>query len=83
MAKLRIEEIMGLRGINTQKELAEKIGMSEAGLSKSLRGNPRMDTLEKIATELGVEIGDLFESVHSNKVQCPYCKNMIELNQLK
>lgn len=81
MIKLRIEEVMELKGISTQKELAEKIGMSEAGLSKALRGNPKLDTLERIALELDVEITDLFESDNSNKVRCPFCQNTIQLNK--
>lgn len=81
MIKFRIEELMTLKGIHTQKELAERIGMSEAGLSKALRGKPKLDTLERIALELNVEIADLFESEHSNRVKCPFCKNTIELNK--
>lgn len=45
----------------TQKELAERIGLSAVGLSKAINGNPTKDTLEKIASALNVRITELFE----------------------
>ena len=58
--KLRILEICKQAGI-TQKELAERIGLSAVGLSKAINGNPTKDTLEKIASALNVKITELFE----------------------
>lgn len=58
--KLRILEICKQAGI-TQKELAERIGLSAVGLSKAINGNPTKDTLEKIASALNVRITELFE----------------------
>ena len=58
--KLRILEICKQVGI-TQKELAERIGLSAVGLSKAINGNPTKDTLEKIASALNVKITELFE----------------------
>ena len=58
--KLRILEICKQAGI-TQKELAERIGLSAVGLSKAINGNPTKDTLEKIASVLNVRITELFE----------------------
>lgn len=58
--KLRILEICKQAGI-TQKELAERIGLSAVGLSKAINGNPTKDTLEKIASALNVRITKLFE----------------------
>lgn len=60
MQGLRIKEIMQEKGI-TQKKLAEDIGVAEISLSRSLRGNPTLDTLERIATALNVPITNLFE----------------------
>ncbi|WP_174715410.1 helix-turn-helix domain-containing protein [Chryseobacterium arthrosphaerae] len=39
--KLRIKEICDEKGI-MQKELAERINITEVGLSKSLNGNPTL-----------------------------------------
>ena len=58
--KLRILDICKQAGI-TQKELAERIGLSAVGLSKAINGNPTKDTLEKIASALNVKITELFE----------------------
>ena len=58
--KLRILDICNQVGI-TQKELAERIGLSAVGLSKAINGNPTKDTLEKIASALNVKITELFE----------------------
>ena len=58
--KLRILDICKQAGI-TQKELAERIGLSAVGLSKAINGNPTKDTLEKIANALNVRITELFE----------------------
>ena len=58
--KLRILDICKQEGIS-QKELAERIGLSAVGLSKAINGNPTKDTLEKIASALNVKITELFE----------------------
>ena len=70
---LRIIEICKQKGI-TQKELAEKIGMSAVGLSKAINGNPTIKTLEKIADALGVNVWDLF--VQDKYINCPKCKGI-------
>ena len=58
--KLRTLDICKQAGI-TQKELAERLGLSAVGLSKAINGNPTKDTLEKIANALNVRITELFE----------------------
>lgn len=66
--RLRIKEICAEKGI-TQKELAEKAGMTEVAISTMK--NPTKETLEKIAIALGVEVGDLFEKEKTpKKVLC-------------
>lgn len=56
--RTRIREIINERGI-TQKELSEKIGVSEVGLSKSLNGNTSRSMIEKISKALDIPIDDL------------------------
>lgn len=53
--KIRIEKGM------TQKEIAEKCGINDANIRKyeSGRQNPKIDTIEKIAKALDVEISEL------------------------
>jgi len=57
--KLRVLEICKEKGV-TQKQLSKNIGMSETGLSKSINGNPTLETLIKIARSLDVPITELF-----------------------
>ena len=60
-------------GIN-QTELADKIGLSRVGLSKAINGNPTVDTLERIATALNVDITDLFKKNDSGEDVNGYIK---------
>lgn len=57
---LRIKEIAKNKGI-TITELAEKLGITQTTLSRTINGNPTIETLLKIAEILGVHITDLFE----------------------
>ena len=43
------------------KELAAKMGVDPAALTRALRGNARLDTIQKMANALGVSIKSLFE----------------------
>lgn len=45
----------------TRRDLAKKMGIMEASLSRSLKGNPTLETLEKIAKALDVSIKSLFD----------------------
>ena len=58
--RTRIKELCQERGI-TQKELAEKMGISDISLNKTLRGDyPQLQSLERIANALDVDISELF-----------------------
>lgn len=64
--RFRILELCKEVGIN-QTELADKIGLSRVGLSKAINGNPTVDTLERIANALKVDITDLFKKNDSGE----------------
>jgi transcriptional regulator with XRE-family HTH domain len=55
----RIKEILKEKGMS-QKELAEKLGMSDVGVSKIVNGSTTKDTMKKIAEILGVETEVLY-----------------------
>ena len=57
--KLRIKEVCQMCN-TTQKELAEKLGVSEVTLSRAANGSTSLPLLEKIAGVLGVEVSELF-----------------------
>jgi transcriptional regulator with XRE-family HTH domain len=78
--KLRVKEI--LRDLEkNQKWLAEKVGVAEISLSRSINGNPSLETLEKIANALEVPISELFEKQGNNSVNCPNCGARLELKK--
>lgn len=43
------------------KDLAANMGIDPAALTRALSGNCRLDTMQKIATALGVSMKSLFE----------------------
>lgn len=63
---LRINEIRKDKGY-TLKELADKIGVSLSGLNQQIGGNPTIETLEKIAGALDVEVWELFTTSTSKE----------------
>lgn len=71
---LLINDICKEQGI-TQKELAEKIGITPVGLNKAINGNPTKTTLEKVAKALNVKVSDLFaEDEEPKKEKILSCK---------
>lgn len=78
---LRIKEILKEKGM-TQKELAQKMGVAEISLSRSVNGAPTLTTLEKIADALGVEVSELF-APSRNVIRCPHCGALLEFSEKK
>ena len=70
--QLRVKEILKERGLS-QKDLAGKMGVAEISLSRSINGNPSMDTLIKMAEALDVEMGELFSARSNDEIICPKC----------
>ncbi len=60
---LRISQIRAIRGLS-QRRFADMIELDRATLSRieSGIGNPTMETLERIAEGLEVDVADLFSS---------------------
>ena len=46
------------------KELAAKMGIDPAALTRALGGNARLDTMQKMANALGVSLKSLFEPMN-------------------
>lgn len=59
--ELRVKEVCKEKGV-TLAEVASKIGIAQASLSKMLGGNPTIGTLEKISDALNVPITELFST---------------------
>lgn len=83
MAKLLVKDILLARGM-TQKELADKVGVSKTALNYVLNGEAngrsvQLRTLEGIAKALDVQIGDLFERSEGVRCMCPACGGLIRV----
>ena len=81
MYMLRVKELCKEKHL-TQKELSERIGIAEISLSRSINGNPTLETLEKIAAALGVEVSELF-APKSNTIVCPKCGTVLDVTERK
>ena len=69
---LRIKELCKERGI-LFKDLAAKLGVTDVSLRTTIKGNPTIGSLEKIADALGVEVAELFRPSDTSKIICPHC----------
>lgn len=78
MGKFRIVELCREKGI-TQKELAERVGLSPIGLAKASSGNPTFETLERIASGLGVTPAELLAPPAEGVLTCPHCGKSIAI----
>ena len=78
--EFRIAEILKSKGI-TQKDLAEKIGISRVGLSKAINGNTTITTLRRIAAALEVSVPELLAPQPSNTITCPKCGTVLEVKE--
>ncbi|MDR1883739.1 MAG: helix-turn-helix transcriptional regulator [Prevotella sp.] len=57
---LKIKKVLKDRGMSVQ-DLAAKMGITRIALSYQINGNPTLETLNKIAEHIGVDISELFE----------------------
>lgn len=60
MEELRLEELLEKAGMKSLQELADRMGIERASLSRSLNGSPTYAMLYNIAEALGVNVPDLF-----------------------
>lgn len=78
--ELRLKEILKEKGV-LHKELAERLGVTDIALRASLKGNPTIGTLERVADALGVPVAELFEPQPSNAVRCPHCGGVLHIDK--
>lgn len=76
---MRIKEILAEKGM-TMADLAEKAKMQQPAISRAMTGNPTVETLERIASALEVNITELF-APKSNTIICPKCGTMLEVKE--
>jgi len=68
---LRIKKILKEQG-KTQIDLANELSVTPIGLNKMINGNPTLETLQKIANVLKVEVVDLFNHKNNDNVETIY-----------
>ena len=50
------------------QEFADKLGIARVNLTKTINGNPTMETLQKIATALNVQVWELFTASTTGEI---------------
>lgn len=79
---MRIKEILKEKGIGVA-EFAEMLGISRQALSKQLQGKLLVETAQKIADALGVELWELFKAPEQapplHSLTCPHCGKAIKI----
>ena len=79
---LRVKDILKSKGL-TAKTLAKMLNISEGSLSQTIKdgANPSLQTLERIASALGVPVSELFEPSPADQasITCPHCGKSITL----
>lgn len=68
---LIIKNILKKKNISI-KDFAEMLGINRVGLSNQINGNPTVETLQKWADILNVDISELFEKKQTS-LTCPNC----------
>ena len=76
--KFRVKEICKTRGL-LMEELAEKLGVTRITLTRNINGNPTIETLERIASALGVPVTELFDPPSTDIITCPQCSAKFQL----
>lgn len=76
---MRIKEILAEKGM-AMADLAEKAKMQQPAISRAMTGNPTVETLERIASALEVNITELF-APKSNTIICPKCGTVLEVKE--
>jgi transcriptional regulator with XRE-family HTH domain len=74
----RVADLCKYRGIQ-KKDLANILGITPTGLAKAINQQyPQLQTLERIAKALDVELSELFAD---NTIYCPHCGKKIKIEK--
>lgn len=62
------------------KDLATKVGITDVGLRQSLKGNPSLSVLKRVALALGVEFWELLITDNVKQIfVCPHCGTRLHI----
>jgi len=76
--ELRVKEVCKEKNV-LMKDLADKLGINRISLTSAINGNPTIQTLEKIATALGVPVSELIDEPKASNFTCPNCGTSLRL----
>lgn len=81
---LRINEIIREKRL-TVAEIAEKLGITRGTAQRQIHGNLSLETLQRYAEVLEVDITELFSSNKKEEVEtnavCPHCGKQIKIEK--
>lgn len=84
MSILIIREVMRRKGLTTT-ELAKKLGVTRETIQRQIRGTPNIETIQRYAEALEVDITELFRSNKKEEVSinavCPHCGKHIKIEK--
>ncbi len=78
----RVKDICKQQGV-TLKEVADRMGITDIALRKSLYGNPTIKTLQRVAEAIGVDVIDLLPIPEETAIKCPHCGKPIYIKAEK
>jgi len=77
---LRIEDVLEQKGIS-MAELARRADVSRSSMHNTIKkGNPNFDTLQTIASALGVPVAELIEEPATPGHTCPNCGALLDID---
>ena len=79
MANLRIKEAIKAHGLSVE-QVAKRMGILPSALSQSIKGNPTVEKLEKIAAAIGCTPSELLANP-TNTITCPKCGTVLEVKE--
>ena len=77
---LNIKKTIKENGL-TSIEVAKRMNITTVGLSQHINGNPSVESLERIAKAIGVDISELFDKTqNTSNLVCPHCGKPIKID---
>jgi DNA-binding Xre family transcriptional regulator len=86
MVQLNIKHVMEAKGVRTQKELADRLGITPSNFSAMLRRNITLESLVNIAKALDVTVAELLGEPEPQiekgiSFRCPHCNKVIHVGK--
>lgn len=79
-SNLNVKKCLERYGL-TSREVAGRLGVTPESFSLQIHGNPKLETIQRIADAVPCDITELFDTPRSQNIlmQCPHCGNVVEV----